>query len=85
MTREKKSDLRAKSIVLYLLFSNDGKPPWISSSTKAGRHFDNFTHAQARAAKSHFNSGRRRRPISSSMLKVPNYYRSTSKLAKALM
>ena len=42
----KKSDLHAKSIVLYLRFSDDGKPPWISSSTKAGRHFDNLTHAQ---------------------------------------
>ena len=83
MTREKKSDLHAKSIVLYLRFSDDGKPPWISSSTKAGRSFDYFTHAQVRAAKFHFNSGRRRRPISSSMLKIPNYYRSTSKLAKA--
>ena len=46
MKREKKSDLHAKSIVLYLRFSDDGKPPWISSSTKAGRRFDNLTHAQ---------------------------------------
>ena len=82
MTREKKSDLQAKSIVLYLRFSDDGKPPWISSSTKAGRRFDNFTHGLVRASKIHFSSCRRRRPISSSMLKVPNYYRSTSKLAK---
>ena len=71
MTRGKKSDLYAKSIVLYLRFSDDGKPPRISSSTYAGRRFDNLTHAQrARAGKFHF--GRRRRPISSSMLKVSN-------------
>ena len=80
---DKKSDLHAKSIASYLRFNDDGKPPWISSSTKAGWLFDNFTHAQVRAPKFHFNSGRRRRPISSSMLKVPNYYRSTSKLDKA--
>ena len=47
MEREKKSDLHAKSIVLYLRFiSDDGKPPWISSSTKAGKRFDNLTNAQ---------------------------------------
>ena len=46
MKREKKSDLHAKSIVLYLRFSDDSKPPWISSSTKAGKRFDNLTHAQ---------------------------------------
>ena len=32
--KEEKSDLHAKSTVLYLRFSEDGKPPWISSSTK---------------------------------------------------
>ena len=72
MTRGKESDLHAKSTVLYLRFSDDGKPPRISSSTKAGRRFDNLTHAQkVRAGK--FTSDRRRRPISSSMLKVPSY------------
>ena len=46
MIRREKSDLQAKSIVLYLRFSDNGKPPWISSSTKAGQRFDNLTHAQ---------------------------------------
>ena len=61
MTRGKKSDLQPKSIVLYLRFSDDGKPPWISSSTKAGRFAGRF-------AWENFTSGRRRSPISSSML-----------------
>ena len=142
MTRREKSDLHVKSIVLYLRFSDDGKPPWIclvprrlsfdenvpakeggketigetslrlpsvpfpwslavhhqslvsrsplpcekrrsawgggcpwiTSSTKAGRlddkagrRFDNLTHAQkGRAGKFHFRSA-------SSILKVPNH------------
>ena len=37
MTRGEKSDVHAKSIVLYLRFNDDGKPPWIMSSTKAAR------------------------------------------------
>ena len=73
MTRGKESDLHAKSTVLYLRFSDDGKPPRISSSTKAGRRFDNLTHAPRRFAQENFTSDRRRRPISSSMFKVPSY------------
>ena len=57
MKREKKSDLHAKSVVLYLSFSHDGKPPWISSSTKAGKRFDNHTHAKKfRGEKFNFRS-----------------------------
>ena len=41
----RKRDLHAKSVVLYLRFRDNGKPPWISSSTKAGQRFDNLTHA----------------------------------------
>ena len=57
MTRGEKSDLHAKNIVLYLPFNDDGKPPLISSSKKAGRRFDNLTHAQkVRTGKFHFRS-----------------------------
>ena len=52
-----KNDFYAKSIVLYLRFSNNSKPPWISSLTKAGRRFDNITHAQkVHTGKFHFQS-----------------------------
>ena len=72
MKRGKTNDLHAKSIVLYIRFSDDGKPPSISSSTKAGQRFDNLTHAQkVSAGKFHFRSA------SSSMLKVPNITRYT--------
>ena len=57
MKRRKKSNLHEKSIVLYLRFSEDGKPPSISLSMKAGRRFDNLTHAQkVHAGKFHFQS-----------------------------
>ena len=58
MKRRKKSNLHEKSIVLYLRFSEDGKPPSISLSMKAGRCFDNLTHAQKviHVGKFHFQS-----------------------------
>ena len=61
----------------YLLtFSPERKPAEIQSSTKARRRFDNIAHAQnARAG--NFTSARRRRAISSSMLKFPNVGKDT--------
>ena len=48
---------RAKSIFLYLCFSDNGKPPRISWSTKVGRRFDNLTHAEkVHVGKLHFRS-----------------------------
>ena len=52
--------------MLYLSFSETGKPPRISSSTKAGQPM------RTRLAREKFTFGQRRRPISSSMLKFPN-------------
>ena len=71
MTRGGKSDLHAKSIVLYLRFSDDGKPPLL----RRRRRLDDVLttlRMPRRFARENFTSGRRRRPISSSMLKVPN-------------
>ena len=60
-----------KKFSCLLTFSPERKLAQIQSSTKAGRRFDNLTHAQKVRAEN-FTSGRRRRRISSSMLKVPN-------------
>ena len=70
MTRGKKSDLHAKSIVLYLRFSDDGKPP---EFCRRRRLDDVLTTLRMprRFERENFTSGRRRRAISSSMLKVP--------------
>ena len=69
---EKEWFTRAKSIFLYLCFSDNGKPPRISSSTKVGRRFDNLMHAEkVHVGKLHFFSVPFRRRCLRSLLIIP--------------